>query len=83
VTRLSETIGRPIDVLVFNVGAPSNDVLERYAREHKAPLALGSIPASCQVVEGNFWRRPIARHDRRRLRAAIWAVLSSQLLMTS
>jgi len=81
VTRLSETIGRPIDVLVFNVGAPSDEVLARYAREHKAPLALGHVPSSCQVVEGTFWRRPIARHDRRRLRAAIWAVLSDQLLM--
>jgi hypothetical protein len=32
-------------------------------------------------VEGTFWRRPIARHDRRRLRAAIWAVLADRLLM--
>jgi uncharacterized cofD-like protein len=81
VARLADAIGRPIDVLVFNVGAPSDEVLDRYAREHKAPLALGSVPAACQVVEGTFWRRPIARHDRRRLRAAIWAVLSNQLLM--
>ncbi|MFI5178454.1 MAG: uridine diphosphate-N-acetylglucosamine-binding protein YvcK [Vicinamibacterales bacterium] len=81
VTRLSEAIGRPVNVLVFNLGAPSDEVLEQYAREHKAPLPLGTVPASCQVVEGTFWRRPIARHDRRRLHAAIWAVLSDQLLM--
>jgi uncharacterized cofD-like protein len=81
VSRLAEAIGRPIDVLVFNVGAPSDDVLARYAAEHKAPLPLGAVPSGCQVVEGTFWRRPIARHDRRRLRAAIWAVLADRLLM--
>ncbi|HKW02815.1 MAG TPA: gluconeogenesis factor YvcK family protein [Vicinamibacterales bacterium] len=80
-TRLAEAIGRPIDVLVFNIGAPSDEVLARYAAEHKAPLPLGTLPDGCQVVEGTFWRRPIARHDRRRLRAAIWAVLADRLLM--
>ncbi len=79
--RLAEAIGRPIDVLVFNVSAPSDEVLERYAREHKSPLPLGKVPPSCRVVEGSFWRRPIARHDRPRLRAAIWAVLADRLLM--
>lgn len=78
---LAEAIGRPIDVLMFNVGAPSDEVLERYAREHKAPLPLGTLPAGCQLVEASFWRRQIARHDRRRLRAAIWAVLADRLLM--
>jgi len=80
VTRLSDAIGRPIDLVLFNVGAPSDEVLQRYASEHKAPLELGRVPASCQVVEGAFWRQPIARHDRRRLRTAIWAVLSDQTL---
>lgn len=80
-TRLAEAIGRPVDVLVFNIGAPNDEVLARYAAEHKAPLPLGTLPDGCQVVEGTFWRRPIARHDRRRLRAAIWAVLADRLLM--
>jgi len=79
VGRLSEAIGRPIDVVVFNVGAPGRDVLARYASEHKARLPLGDMPASCQVVEGAFWRGPIARHNRRYLRAAIWAILSRTL----
>jgi uncharacterized cofD-like protein len=78
---LSDAIGRRIDTLVFNVGSPGDAVLEGYAREHKAPLALGKIPAYCQVVEGEFWTRPIARHDRRRLRTTIWAVLADRLLM--
>ena len=81
VTQLQEAIGRPIDTLVFNVGAPSDEVLDRYAREHKAPLALGELGPGCHVVEGTFWRSTIARHDRRRLRAAIWAVLADRLLM--
>ena len=25
--------------------------------EHKEPLALGDLPAACEVVEGGFWRR--------------------------
>ena len=55
-------------------------MLERYAGEHKAPLPLGTLPDGCEVVEGAFWGGPIARHDRRRLRAAIWAVLAERLL---
>jgi uncharacterized cofD-like protein len=78
---LSDAIGRRIDTLVFNVGSPGEAVLEGYAREHKAPLALGKVPSYCQVVEGEFWTRPIARHDRRRLRATIWTVLADRLLM--
>ena len=60
---------------------PDDDVLARYAREHKAPLPLGTLPDGCQVIEGAFWRGAIARHDRRRLRAAVWAVLADRLLM--
>ena len=81
VARIGEAIGRPVDVLVFNVGTPGPDVLEGYAREHKEPLALGEVPEGCQIVEGEFWRRSIARHDRRRLRAAVWAILADRLLI--
>jgi uncharacterized cofD-like protein len=83
VERVGSAIGRPVDVLVFNVGTPDAPVLDGYAREHKAPLPLGHVPAGCQVVEGAFWRRPIARHDRRRLRAAVWAILADRLLIRS
>ncbi len=81
VTRLSAAMGRPVDVLVFNADPPPGDVLARYAAEHKEPLRLGPMPAGCQVVEGGFWTGAIARHDRRRLRAAVWPVLANRLLM--
>jgi uncharacterized cofD-like protein len=81
VDQVSAAIKRPVDVLIFNVGTPSADVLDGYAKEHKAPLPLGRVPSGCQVVEGAFWRQPIARHDRRRLRAAVWAVLADRLLI--
>jgi uncharacterized cofD-like protein len=75
-SRIADAIGRPIDVVVFNVGSPGAAVLDRYAQEHKAPLPLGDLPRDCELVEGEFWRGPIARHHRRRLRTAIWTVLS-------
>jgi uncharacterized cofD-like protein len=78
--ELSEAIGRPMDALVFNVGAPADGVLERYANEHKQVMPLGEVPEGCEVIEGEFWRRPIARHDRRRLRSAVWAALAGRLL---
>jgi uncharacterized cofD-like protein len=81
ITRLSDAIGRPVDAVVLNVVPPPADVLDRYAREEKVPLPRGAIPAGCQVIEGEFWRRTIARHDRRRLRAAVWAALASRLLL--
>jgi uncharacterized cofD-like protein len=81
IRRLSDAIGRPIDAVIANVGSPGDEVLEQYAREHKAPLRLGEVPASCQVVQGAFWRGAIARHSRRRLRAAVWAVLADRLLI--
>jgi uncharacterized cofD-like protein len=80
VARLSEAIGRPVDAVVFNTAAPSDEVLTRYAAENKHPLELGSLPDGCQVIQGVFWRRAYARHDRARLRAAVWAFLSSRLL---
>ena len=79
VNRLAEAIGRPVDVVVFNTAKPRSDVLERYAQEHKRPLDLGTMPAGCEVVEGAFWRRDYARHNRARLRAAVWAVLANRL----
>jgi uncharacterized cofD-like protein len=80
VEQMSEALGRPIDILIFNNGTPDEGVLERYASEHKAPLALGTVPDRCRLIEGAFWRKSIARHDRRRLRAAVWATLSNSLL---
>ena len=80
VARLTEAIGRPVDVVLFNNGSPGMDVLSQYAAEEKAPLPLGSLPASCQVVEGAFWQESIARHNRQRLRAAVWATLADRLL---
>ncbi len=80
VRRVSEAIGRPVDVVVVNTGRPPEDIVERYATEHKYPLELGDLPASCEPVLGEFWFRDIARHDRRRLAFAVWAVLSERLL---
>jgi uncharacterized cofD-like protein len=82
ISRLSAAIGRPIDAVVFNVEAPPGEVLERYAREDKIPLPLGTLPPGCQVIEGGFWRGAIARHDRRRLKAAVWAALAGRLLQS-
>ncbi len=76
---LSETIGRQIDVALINTARPSAEVLERYRAEHKAPLEIGQVPDYCEVVTGDFWCRDIARHDRRRLAQAVWAVLARRL----
>jgi uncharacterized cofD-like protein len=83
IDRLGAALGRPVDVLVFNADPPPADVLARYAAEHKEPLALGDVRNGCQVIEGGFWRGSIARHDRQRLRAAVWPVLASRLLIKS
>jgi len=81
VARLAEAIGRPVDVVIYNSQPLVNpDVLEQYAREHKMPLPLGQLPPRTQLIEGNFWRGTIARHDRRRLRGAVWAALADCLL---
>jgi hypothetical protein len=81
VARLSDAIGRSIDVVVFNSALPPPSVLEGYALEHKVPLELGNLPDACQLIEGAFWRRSIARHHRTRLRTAVWAALADHLLM--
>ena len=80
VRMLRDTIGRPIDVVVVNTSRPSQAALDRYAEEHKRPLEVGDIPADCEIVAGDFWCHDIARHDRRRLAQAVWAVLARRLL---
>ena len=80
VRLLGDTIGRPIDVVVVNTERPPAAILERYAAEHKAPLELGDMPPTCEVVSGGFWCGDIARHDRRRLSQAVWAALARRML---
>ena len=80
VRLMEETIGRPVDVILVNTARPPEETLARYRAEHKQPLDIGAVPASCEVVTGDFWCREIARHDRRRLAQAVWAVLAHRLL---
>ncbi len=80
VREMSALIGRDIDVVLMNTARPSEDTLARYLEEHKRPLTLGDIPESCEVVYGDFWWGEYARHERRRLAQAIWAVLARRLL---
>jgi uncharacterized cofD-like protein len=80
VHRITEALGRPVDVVIANTGRPSDGTLERYRAEDKLPLELGNIPSWCEAVTGDFWRGDIARHDRRRLAAAVWAVLAKAML---
>ena len=80
VRQMSAAIGRPIDVILFNTARPSDEILARYRAEHKTPLELGDVPSSCEIVRGDFWCGKIARHDRRRLAQAVWAVLARRLL---
>jgi uncharacterized cofD-like protein len=79
IERLQEAIGRPIDIAIVNSEWPDHAVLDRYASEHKAPLMIGRVPAGVRVIEGAFWRRPIARHSRSRLRGAVWAALAETM----
>jgi len=80
VRLLGEAIGRQVDVALINTARPSREGLERYRAEHKVPLEFGDVPDYCEVVTGAFWCRDIARHDRRRLAQAVWAVLARRLL---
>ena len=81
VRQMSALIGRAIDVVLINTALPPDGTLARYREEHKRPLMRGDdVPDSCEVVYGDFWRGEIARHDRRRLAHAIWAVLARRLL---
>jgi uncharacterized cofD-like protein len=80
VRQISAAIERPIDVVVLNTARPTEETLRRYAAERKRPLEAGDVPESCEVVGGDFWSGEIARHHRRRLAQAIWAVLARRLL---
>ncbi len=80
VRRLADAIGRNVDVAIVNTARPPGAALARYAEEHKAPLEIGDMPSTCEVVTGEFWCGEIARHDRRRLAQAVWAVLARRLL---
>ena len=80
VDRLSAVIGRPVDVVLVNTSRPARTVIERYGREHKHPLPLGTLGDGCQLVCGDFWSQEIARHDRLRLAYAVWGVLAQRLL---
>jgi len=80
VARIEEASHRKVDVVVANMKWPRDEVLTRYAAEHKEPLKLGSLPDHCELVGGDFWTRDIARHDRLRLAYALWSVLSRRLL---
>ncbi len=80
VNWIERAIERPIDVVITNSKWPSQDVLERYAVEHKQPLETGNLPPHCSEVRADLWSRDIARHDRRRLAYTVWSVLSQRLL---
>jgi uncharacterized cofD-like protein len=77
---VAKTIGRPVDVVVANTSRPSSEALARYAAERKTPLELGVLDPGVDAVLGPFWKTDIARHDRRRLSFAVWAVLTERLL---
>ena len=79
VAQVGEAIGRPVDVVLVNSGLPSDDALDQYASEHKELLAVGDVPVGCEVIIGQFWQGPIARHARRRLSYAAWSVLADRL----
>ena len=80
VRKISDAIGRQVDVALVNTSTPGEKTLAQYREEHKTPLPIGDIPPSCEVVLGEFWCRDIARHDRRRLATAVWAVLARRML---
>ncbi len=80
VRRIEEAIQRPVDVVIVNVKRPNPKVLARYAAEQKQPLESGPLPSHCELVCGDFWQGPIARHHRLRLAYAVWSILSRRLL---
>jgi uncharacterized cofD-like protein len=80
VWQMSAAIGRPIDVVIFNTAKPPEKVLARYRDEHKQPLEMGDLPKTTELVTGDFWCGDIARHDRRRLAQAVWAVLARKMI---
>ena len=80
VSWIESTIARPVDIVVFNTARLPSGTLVNYAREHKEPLGLGTLPAHTALVEAGLWTHDIARHNRRRLSHAIWSVLSRRVL---
>ena len=50
------------------------------SRSTSGRSSAATFPSTCEVVEGEFWSAEIARHDRRRLAQAVWAVLAKRLL---
>ena len=80
VSRISEVIGRSVDIVIVNTGHPGEESLARYADEYKEPLPVGDVPDGCEVITGEFWKGAFARHTRRRLAYAVWGVLSQRLL---
>jgi uncharacterized cofD-like protein len=80
VRAVSAAIGRNVDVVLVNTRRPSEAVLARYEAEHKEMLPTGEVPPGCEVIEIDFWRQEIARHDRWRLAYAVWSVLSKKML---
>jgi uncharacterized cofD-like protein len=80
VARIEEATGRRVDVVITNMKWPTSKVLGRYKLEHKEPLSPGKLPNHCELVGGDFWKGPIARHDRLRTAYAVWSVLSRRLL---
>jgi uncharacterized cofD-like protein len=80
---VSRAIERPVDVVIANTGRPSKETLMRYGAEQKVPLELGALDDRIELVTGPFWNTAIARHDRRRLSFAVWAVLSQWMLQRS
>ena len=49
VARIEEAIERPVDVVITNMKWPSPQVLERYALEHKEPLAPGNAAGALRA----------------------------------
>ena len=45
----------------FDLTGPKVDV---HVKRGDVTLPIGQVPRGCQVIEGAFWRGPIARHDR-------------------
>lgn len=80
VAWIERAIDRRIDVVITNSRWPGQEVLGRYAVEHKQPLQTGTLPAHCEEVNAELWCGDIARHDRRRLAYTVWSVLSQRLL---
>ena len=82
IREMGALIGRPIDVALISTSRPSEETWGAIRRSTTA--ARGSRSArGLRGRDGDFWRGEIARHDRRRLAHAIWAVLARRLLKSA